>query len=81
MDQLRPLQSIPAGENTHSKGTKEGWREVAGRSGSPSLWPVSKGCCEPCLSPAPAPGCGLEGRELEWEIKGRGEGERGLPPL
>ncbi|KAI4545768.1 hypothetical protein MG293_002323 [Ovis ammon polii] len=30
MDQLRPLQSIPAGENTHSKGTKDGWREVAG---------------------------------------------------
>ncbi|KAI4576031.1 hypothetical protein MJT46_001866 [Ovis ammon polii x Ovis aries] len=31
MDQLRPLQSIPAGENTHSKGTKDGWREVAVR--------------------------------------------------
>ena len=68
MGQLRPLWSIPAGENTHSKGTKEGWREAAGTSGSQ----VCGRSARTAVCPAPAP-------DVAWrEGSGRGEGrERG----
>lgn len=61
--------------NTHSQqSNKGGWREAAGMSGSPSLWPINKDCCVPCR---PHPGRGLEGKERgAGEKEGRGRGER-----